>query len=50
MVLNPTPHLDDGDFYFTQEGFKVFTEKYLLKQGHCCNNNCRHCPYGYNLK
>ena len=23
----------------------VFTEKYHLKRGYCCNNNCKHCPY-----
>jgi hypothetical protein len=26
---------------------KVFTEKYLLKRGYCCQNGCRHCPYGF---
>jgi hypothetical protein len=36
------------DFYYSKEGFKVFTEKYHLKRGYCCKNNCRHCPYGYN--
>ncbi|WP_170227974.1 DUF5522 domain-containing protein [Vicingus serpentipes] len=39
--------LDEGDFYFTTEGYKVFTEKYLLKRGYCCQNGCRHCPYGF---
>ena len=23
----------------------IFTEKDHLKRGHCCNNNCKHCPY-----
>ncbi|MEO8735390.1 MAG: DUF5522 domain-containing protein [Edaphobacter sp.] len=32
------------DFYY--EGpYLVFTAAYLLKRGHCCNSNCRHCPY-----
>ena len=26
-------------------GADVFTEVFLLKQGYCCENNCRHCPY-----
>lgn len=39
--------LDDEDFYFSKEGYKVFTEKYLLKRGYCCENGCRHCPYGF---
>ena len=25
----------------------VFTEAYHLKRGHCCENGCRHCPYGF---
>lgn len=37
--------IENIDFYYTNEGMLVFTELYLLKQGKCCNNNCRHCPY-----
>ena len=40
--------LEDGDFYLSPEGYKVFTEQYLLKRGYCCESNCRHCPYGFN--
>lgn len=25
--------------------FKVFTEKFLLERGFCCNNKCKNCPY-----
>ena len=39
--------LEKDDFYYTPEGYKVFTEKYLLKRGYCCQNGCRHCPYGF---
>ncbi len=35
------------DYYYTPEGFLVFTEKYHLKRGYCCQNGCRHCPYGF---
>ncbi len=35
------------DFYFSEEGYRVFTEKYHLKRGYCCKSGCRHCPYGY---
>ena len=35
-----------GDFYFTAEGYVVWTEAYHLKRGYCCNSKCRHCPYG----
>lgn len=34
----------EGEFYF--EGpYMVFTEAYHLRRGHCCNSDCRHCPY-----
>lgn len=42
--------LDPEDFYFSEEGFKVFTKTYHLKRGYCCKNNCRHCPYGFDPK
>lgn len=32
------------DFYW-ENGYRVMTEKYHLKRGYCCKNNCRHCPY-----
>tara|TARA_R110000796_G_scaffold252571_1_gene387983 strand:+ start:27498 stop:27659 length:162 start_codon:yes stop_codon:yes gene_type:complete len=42
--------LEEGDFYLSKEGYKVFTEQYHLKRGYCCESGCRHCPYGYSLK
>jgi hypothetical protein len=42
--------LGSDDYYFTDDGLMVFTEKYHLKRGHCCKNGCRHCPYGFNKK
>lgn len=42
--------LDKDDYYFSPEGYVVFTAKYLLKRGYCCQNGCKHCPYGYNKK
>jgi hypothetical protein len=39
--------LDPDDFYYSPEGYIVFTEKYHLKRGYCCQNGCRHCPYGF---
>lgn len=41
---------EDGDFYLSEDGYRVFTEKYHLKRGYCCESGCRHCPYGYNPK
>jgi hypothetical protein len=31
--------------YYLEDGFVIFTEKYHKERGHCCGNNCRHCPY-----
>ena len=39
--------LDHEDYYIGGEGYMVFTEKYHLKRGHCCQSGCKHCPYGY---
>ena len=38
------------DFYYNEQGYKVFTEKFHLKRGHCCKSGCRHCPYRYDKK
>jgi len=42
--------LEEGDFYLSEEGYKVFTKQYHLKRGYCCESGCRHCPYGYDVK
>ncbi len=39
--------IEEGDFYWNEDGYRVFTEQYLLKRGYCCNSGCKHCPYGY---
>jgi len=44
------PKLDPEDFYYSEDGYIVFTEKYHLKRGHCCKSGCKHCPYGYDPK
>ena len=46
-MFNKSENLKNDDYYLSDEGYKVFTEKYLLKRGYCCLNNCKHCPYGY---
>lgn len=38
------------DYYLSEFGFKVFTEKFHLKRGYCCKSGCKHCPYGYDKK
>lgn len=39
--------LEKGDYYWSPEGFLVFTEQYHRKRGYCCGNRCRHCPFGH---
>ncbi len=43
-------NLDTEDYYLSDEGYIVFTEKYHLKRGYCCKSGCKHCPYGYDKK
>jgi hypothetical protein len=43
--------LEEGeDYYLNEQGLMVFTARYHLKRGYCCQNGCRHCPYGFNKK
>lgn len=42
--------LEPDDFYYNEQGYKVFTEKYHLKRGYCCKSGCKHCPFGYDKK
>jgi hypothetical protein len=44
--IKPIP-LEEGDYYFNEEGLMVFTAQYHLKRGFCCGNKCKHCPYGW---
>ncbi|MCX6273931.1 MAG: DUF5522 domain-containing protein [Bacteroidetes bacterium] len=40
-----TDKFDPEDYYMTEEGYIIFTEKYHLKRGYCCQSGCRHCPW-----
>jgi hypothetical protein len=35
------------DYYLDPLGRMVFTEAYHLKRGYCCQNGCKHCPFGF---
>jgi hypothetical protein len=41
------PLLIEGEDYYFENGLMVLTARYLLKRGYCCEQGCRHCPYGY---
>ena len=34
-------------FYYNENNFLVFTEKYHVQRGYCCGNECIHCPFNY---
>jgi hypothetical protein len=38
---------EGADYYTNEDGFVVFTAKYLLERGYCCGNGCKNCPYDY---
>jgi hypothetical protein len=38
--------VENIDYYY-DNGYMVFTAKYLSERGYCCGNGCRHCPYNY---
>lgn len=40
--------MESSDYYLSDDGYIVFTEKYHLNRGYCCKNGCKHCPYGFN--
>ena len=40
-----TKLLENIDYYI-ENGLYVFTSWFHLKRGSCCQNGCRHCPYG----
>jgi hypothetical protein len=39
LPLQPGDRYQDGSYW-------VFTSQYHLRRGYCCENGCRHCPYG----
>lgn len=40
-----TDKFENDDFYLSAEGYIIFTEKYHLKRGYCCQSGCKHCPW-----
>lgn len=44
-VKEKMQRLDEGEDFYWEGGFMVFTRAYHLKRGSCCGTGCRHCPY-----
>jgi hypothetical protein len=45
-----TGKLIEGEDFYREGPYVVFTEKYLRERGYCCESGCRHCPWGYDAK
>ena len=45
-----TDKFSKEDYYYSDEGYIIFTEAYHLKRGYCCQSLCKHCPWGFGKK
>ena len=41
------PEPVEGEDYYWEGPFMVFTAAYHRKRGYCCQSGCRHCPYDF---
>lgn len=39
--------LVEGEDFYREGAFVVFTAAYHLRRGRCCESGCRHCPFGF---
>jgi hypothetical protein len=39
--------IEGEHYYYNEQGYWVFTEKYHRLRGYCCESGCKHCPYGF---
>jgi len=44
VPASPSP-LKEGEDFYREGAVIVFTARYHLKRGYCCESGCRHCPY-----
>ncbi len=49
LSLPKSSEYTGGVHFYIENGHFVFTETYFLLRGYCCQNGCRHCPYGFSL-
>lgn len=47
IMANSEPLIEGKDFYWDELGRMVLTAEYLRARGTCCENACKHCPYGF---
>ena len=46
LELIPT-QLEEKIHFYMEGGLMVLTQNYHFMKGYCCENGCRHCPYGF---
>lgn len=39
--------IEGEDFYYAENGYIIFTEKYHKERGYCCGSGCSNCPFEY---
>ena len=44
--MTSSPSLVESDDYYLEGAMIVFTARYHLRRGYCCESGCRHCPFG----
>lgn len=42
-------NLEEGEYFYKENGLIVLTELYHLAKGSCCMSGCRHCAYGFHI-
>ncbi len=44
-TLKDRPAPIEGEDFYREGAYVVFTAAYHLRRGYCCESGCRHCPY-----
>lgn len=45
LLLQTMSELIEGEDFYWEGAYLVFTSEYHLRKGACCGSGCRHCPY-----
>jgi len=49
-IPSEKPSSNDEKYFYYENGLMVFTAAYHLQRGYCCEQGCRHCPFGFKNK
>jgi 2-iminoacetate synthase ThiH len=45
QTSNESSSFVEGEDFYREGAYVVFTARYHLRRGRCCESGCRHCPY-----